>query len=66
MSNANFEMFLTVDQNLRYQQNLKAAGVAVVVLMAPSNRLADLVPLMPKVRAALVGIQPGDHIEISL
>lgn len=38
----NFEVFLTVDQNLRYQQNLWAANIGVVVLVAPSNRLADL------------------------
>ena len=63
---ANFEVFLTVDQNLQYQQNLKAAGVAVIVLVAPSNRLADLVPLMPKVQAALATIQPGDFIEVSV
>jgi len=30
-----FEVLLTVDQNLRHQQNLKAAGIAVVVLMQP-------------------------------
>lgn len=60
-----FEVLLTVDQNLRYQQNLQAAGVAVVVLVAASNRLADLVPLMPSVRAALGSIRPGDVVEIT-
>jgi hypothetical protein len=54
-----------VDQNLTYQQNLKAAKVAVVVLIAPTNRLADLVPLVPKLHAALAAIQPGDYIEVS-
>jgi hypothetical protein len=36
---AGFDVFLTVDQNLRYQQNLRAAGVAVLVLVAPTNKL---------------------------
>ena len=65
MAAANFAVFLTVDQNLRYQQNLKAAGVTVIVLVAPSNRLADLVPLMPKVHTALTTIQPADYIEVT-
>ena len=45
----NFEVFLTVDQNLRYQKNLQAVNIAVVVLVAPTNRLVDLLPLMPAV-----------------
>jgi hypothetical protein len=65
MTGANFDVFLTVDQNVRYQQNLKGASVAVVVMVAPSNRFAQLVPLMPKVEAALAAIQPGDYIEVT-
>ncbi|MDB9441663.1 hypothetical protein PN497_09860 [Sphaerospermopsis kisseleviana CS-549] len=41
---------LTTDQNLRYQQNLQQAGVAVLVLIALSNKLADLLPLIPETR----------------
>jgi len=41
-----FEVLITVDQNLRHQQNLHAVGVAVIVLVAASNRLAHLIPLM--------------------
>lgn len=59
-----FEVFVTVDQNLSYQQNLRAAKVAVIVLVAPTNRLSDLLPLMPSVRAALTTIQPGDLVEV--
>jgi PIN like domain len=61
----NFAVFLTTDQNLRYQQNLRAAGIAVIVLIAPTNRLIDLAPLMPRVQATLPSIQPGDLVEIS-
>jgi hypothetical protein len=60
-----FEVLLTVDQNIRHQQNLQAAGVAVIVLVAPSNRLADLVPLMPSVQAALGSIKAGDVVEVT-
>lgn len=64
MVQESFTIFLTADQNLRYQQNLQQAGVAVVVLVAPSNRLSDLVPLMPSVRSILATIAPGEVIEV--
>src|SRR4051812_32325334 len=63
MAGQNFDVLLTVDQGIRHQQNLRAAGVAVVGLVAVSNRLADLVPLMPSVLAVLASIQPGDVVE---
>lgn len=64
MAGAGFEVLLTVDQNLRYQQNLATAGVAVVVMVAPSNRLADLLPLVPSVEGALGSIRAGDAVEV--
>ncbi len=63
---ANFDVFLTVDQNLRFQQDLRAANLAVVVLVAPTNRFVDLVPLVASVLTALATIQPGDLVEISV
>jgi hypothetical protein len=65
MQGQNFDVFLTTDQNLRYQQNLQAAGIAVLVLVAPTNRLSDLVPLMPSALAFLATIQPGDLVEVT-
>ncbi len=64
MAGAGFEVLLTVDQNLRYQQDLTAAGVAVVVMVASTNRLADLAPLVPTVEDALGRIQAGDAVEV--
>lgn len=65
MAAAGYEvLFLTVDQGVRHQQNLRAAGVAVVVMVSPSNQLADLAPLVPKVLTALSTIQPGDVVEV--
>ncbi len=64
MSAAGFEVLLTVDQGLRHQQNLRAAGVAVVVMIGASNQLADLVPLVPHVLAALTTLKAGDAVEV--
>ena len=64
MTQESFTILLTADQNLRYQQNLQEAGIGVVVLVAPSNRLPDLIPLMPKARNVLSAIAPGEVIEV--
>lgn len=39
---SDFDLFITVDRNLSFQQNIKNLQVAVVVLSAPSNRFSDL------------------------
>ena len=48
-----FDVFLTVDRNLSYQQDVGQFDIRVVVLVARSNRLADLQPLMPQVLETL-------------
>ncbi len=65
MSQQVFTVLLTTDQNLRYQQNLQQAGVAVVVMVASSNRLCDLLPLIPKVGNAIAIATPGVVIEVA-
>jgi len=56
---APFDVLVTMDQSLPYQQNLPAFEVAVVVLKAPSNAFRDVVGLMPtvneEIRCAKVG-----------
>ena len=64
MSQEGFTILVTTDQNLRYQQNLQQAGVAIVVLVALSNKLSDLLPLMPDARRLLDTIAPGEVIEV--
>lgn len=59
-----FEVLLTVDQNLRHQQTVAVAGIAVLVLVASGNLLADLLPLAPLALAALATIQPGVVVEV--
>ncbi len=44
---ADFDVFLTVDRNLTFQQNLADLKIAVIVLVARGNRLIDLQPLVP-------------------
>ena len=55
-----FEAFLTMDQGLPYQQNLSAVGMRVVLIHARSNRMADLLPLIPAILEALNSVRPGE------
>ena len=55
-----FDAFITVDSHLAYQQNLSTLPVAVVVLRAPSNKIEDLRPLLPRLLAILAVLKPGD------
>ena len=59
-----FDVFLTVDQKLQYQQNLSAFNIAVIVLVAPSNTLADPRPLMPDVVESLSSAKRGQALVI--
>lgn len=54
-----FEVFVTVDRNLSFQQNLPGFAIAVIVLRASSNRLADLKPLVPELLACIPGAKRG-------
>jgi hypothetical protein len=48
-----FDVVLTADQNIEFQQSLATLPVAVVVLVAESNRLESLEPLVPDLLEAL-------------
>lgn len=54
-----FDVFITVDRNLSFQQNLPRYDIAVLVLHAPSNRLSDLRPLTPKILSILPTLAKG-------
>jgi hypothetical protein len=41
---AEFDVFLTVDQGIPYQQNLQGLDLALVIIKAPSNDINDLRP----------------------
>jgi hypothetical protein len=61
---AEFEAFITVDQNLPYQQNIVTLPIAAVVLVASSNELQALLPLVPRLEEALATLQPKSLVRI--
>jgi Domain of unknown function (DUF5615) len=60
-----FEVFLTLDRGMEYEQNLKGRGIAVILLSAKSSQLADLLPRMPAVLDVLRSIGRGQLIHVS-
>ena len=61
---AGFEAFVTGDKNLEFQQNVGASGLFVVVLVAPSNKLEDLVACIPHALATMRNVKAGEIVRV--
>jgi predicted nuclease of predicted toxin-antitoxin system len=59
-----FDVLVTIDTNLQYQQNLAHRKIAILLVRAPSNRLPDLERYFPACAKALERIKPGDFLQI--
>lgn len=60
-----FDVFLTVDRNIVYQQNLTGLPFAIVVAALPENRIEHFLPLLKQLKEALKNCKPGDVVHIS-
>jgi hypothetical protein len=61
---AGWQVLLTVDRGISYQQNIAGRTISVAVIRAKSNRLPDLLPKVPAILDALSSIKPGEVVEI--
>ena len=61
-----FDALITVDKSLPKQQNLNTRRFGVVLLRAKSNRLADLLPLVPELIETLNNLNPGEARELGV
>ena len=59
-----FDVLVTMDSGVPYQQNLAALPVAVIVLSAVSNDIDDLRPLIPNLLEALKSLTPRTAVRI--
>ena len=57
---AEYDAFVTMDQSLRFQQNLRGRRLRIVIVRARDNTLPTLAGLDPAVLATLAGMAPGD------
>ncbi len=64
LAEGRWDVLLTSDRNIKYQQNMTVRRVSILILRAKSNRMKDLLPLMPACAEALLSIQPGGVVEV--
>jgi hypothetical protein len=59
-----FDVLLTLDKNLPYQQDLTTKRIAVLIVRARSNRMQDLLPMLPECLAGLGNIRPQQVVHV--
>ena len=59
-----FDVFITIDNNLSAQQNFTKIDLAVIVLSAPNNRLETLKPLVQWIKEVMASIHTGEIVYI--
>lgn len=62
--NSGFDIFLTLDRGIAYQQNLAGRSISVVLIVSKSNRLADLQRHVPRVLEILDSLRPGQLVKV--
>ena len=66
LANGQFDALVTVDQGIKYQQNLSGLTIGIVVMAAASNDIDDLRPLLSGVAEVLVALQPGEIVRVGV
>jgi predicted nuclease of predicted toxin-antitoxin system len=64
LAEGHWDVLLTSDQNLKYQQNMTGRTIAILALLAKTNRMIDLLPLIPACARALLSISSGRVVEV--
>jgi predicted nuclease of predicted toxin-antitoxin system len=64
LAEGHFDVFLTVDRNLSFQQDVGRFKIAIVVMVAKGNRHRDLLPFVPGVMARLRDVAPGQVVKV--
>jgi uncharacterized protein YpbB len=61
-----FDVLITIDKGIEYQQNLKKLPISILLLQSRSNRLEHLQQFVPVVQEALSKISPGEFIKLEI
>jgi hypothetical protein len=64
LADPQFDVLLTLDKNLPYQQNLDTKQIAVLIVRARSNRIQDLLPVIPECLAIIETIKPRQVVRV--
>lgn len=60
-----FDVLITADQSIPYQNTITGRQLSVIVLRARSNRMSEILPVVPNILSALATIMPGDVFEVT-
>lgn len=61
---SSFDVLLTLDKSVPYQQDLSSGSIAVLIIRARSNRIQDLLPCVQECLAGIERIRPGEVIRV--
>ena len=59
LASREFDIFITPDRNLRFQQNLRKITIGVIVLECGSNRMEQILPLVSSLKQAIMKVRSG-------
>jgi predicted nuclease of predicted toxin-antitoxin system len=65
LAEKDFDVFVTLDQNLEYQQNTQRSRLGFLVVKVPDNKISRYEPIFADMRAAVERLQPGQIIHIA-
>jgi predicted nuclease of predicted toxin-antitoxin system len=64
LAQRSFQVFITLDKGIPFQQNLTGFKIAILIIRATSSRLVDIFPQVPACLAALRAIKPGEVVRV--
>jgi len=64
LAEGRWDVLLTSDRNMKYQQNMTGRNISIVILCAKSNRMKDVLPLIPACSQVLLSMKPGRVVEV--
>ena len=59
LADQQFDVLLTIDRNIPYQQNMQGRQIALVIMLVTSNRIESMLPVVPSVLELLPDVEPG-------
>ena len=66
LADKSFDVPITIDKNIRHQQNIKGRNIAILIIRPASNDLDDIRPHIPQALAALKTIRPCQVVEVGI
>jgi predicted nuclease of predicted toxin-antitoxin system len=66
LAEEHFDVLVTIDKNIRYQQNVTGRNIAILIIRPASNDLDDIRPHVPHALLALPSLKPGQIVEVGI